>query len=168
MQENVQKVETEFASGSRVGGFLALFLVAFLALGFGATWAFFIGLAILVSGANGTSAATAIETMIGALFVAGGAFTGAVLISLRKSLAKIVVWATLGVDFLFTAIVAITAMTTQITSYDYYGGGTTSQSLPGGAIVLLVGAIVVAAVRNGLIAAYFASSARVKSTLVQK
>lgn len=167
---SVQKVETEFASGDRVGGFLAFFLVAFILSGFGALGTFFLALASLVAGTSGTGTAVAIELLIGSIFLTIAAFTAAVLIGLRKKLAKLVSLITLALDLLLTAVVAFTAMTTQITSYSYnsyYYDQPTTSGLPGYAIILLLGLIIFALVRSGLSATYFLVSARVKATLTK-
>ena len=177
-----RETQTESNESERVGGWLGFFQVIFILEGISSIGAFFCGLAILTSGADGASAAAAVELLIGGLILAAGFLTLGVFIGLRKKFSRLLSWIVLGVNFLITAVIAITMMTSTITtqsystqsqSDDYYGYFESShtqyvtENLPAPVIMFLLGTIFTSLTENGLIALYFILSKRVRETLVK-
>lgn len=162
-----------------IGGWLIFWLIIFGLNALSAITLIIIGIVILVSGSasvSGVATAIAIEYIVfGLLFAAASTMT-VVYIAMRKKLGVLMAYISLGVSALYTTVLSITTMftTTQSCSYggyDHYNytsyplRSCETVGLPAGAIVALIGAILIAWLGAFLIALYFKMSKRVKLTL---
>jgi hypothetical protein len=157
-------------------GWLAFWLVALGANIIGWLWAFFIAIAGLTSGPEGTGLAVLIETLIFALGLVALSGLALLAVANRKKIGVAFSYITLGAAALYTTVVSITTM---FSSYEScaYGSGSSyyssfsrsceSVGLPASMIIALIGAIFAAWAGALLMALYFKKSQRVKSTLTK-
>jgi magnesium-transporting ATPase (P-type) len=174
--QNVQYVVQE-KSLKGIGGWLIFWLICFGFIGVYGLLFTFLYLAALVGSESsaGFAQAALIESVIFTPLIAAGAIATIVLISMQKRLSVIMAWATFGLAALYVTILCITGMvvktcyrTASFYSYSSYSGGKEiCENVGSSAVVMLIGAILIAWVGAGLFSMYFLNSKRDKETLTK-